>query len=122
MPNAYWKDKASWRKWPRPKGWKATRKRIIARDGGVCQWSMDAQGTTRCGQPATDVDHIVPVFTANSEAELERLEQDHNLRLLCTTHHRRKTSSDAGKASAASRPTRSRPRERHPGLIDPENT
>ncbi|MGW5411855.1 HNH endonuclease [Actinomadura geliboluensis] len=120
MPNAYWKDKDSWRSSPLPKGWKQTRKRIITRDAGVCQWPLDAQDTTRCGQPGNQVDHIVPVFTAKTEAERELLERDDNLRLLCTPHHRHKTASDAGKASQAKRPKRQRPPEPHPGLINPD--
>ena len=32
-----------------PKNWQALRKRVIARDRGVCVW---------CGAPGTDVDHI----------------------------------------------------------------
>lgn len=116
MPNAYWKDKDSYRSAPRPKGWKRIRERIIARDGGVCQWVMDTHTPEhRCGKPGTDVDHIVPVFQGGTD-------DDSNLRLLCRDHHRRKTSSDAGKASAAKRPKRRRPPERHPGLIDPHNS
>lgn len=122
MPNAYWKDKDSWRSEPRRKGWKQTRKRIIARDGGVCQWPMDAQGFTRCGQPGNEVDHIIPVFTGKSDAERELLERDDNLRLLCRPHHRYKTASDAGKESQRRRPKRQRPPERHPGIIDPHNS
>ncbi|OLT12214.1 hypothetical protein BJF79_22790 [Actinomadura sp. CNU-125] len=118
MPNAYWKDKDSYRSQPRPYGWKAIRERIIARDGGVCQMPQDSQGITRCGRPGNQVDHIVPVFMAKSQQELERLEQDDNLWLLCVSCHRRKTSSEAGKESQRRRPKRRREPERHPGLID----
>ncbi|WP_433465805.1 HNH endonuclease [Spirillospora sp. CA-128828] len=120
MPDGYWqRDDSSWRSQPRAKDWKRTRQRIIARDAGVCQWPTDAQGTARCGAPGTDVDHIVPVFMAKTEAELELLERDSNLRLLCGPHHRHKTASDAGRASQAKRPKRKRDPEPHPGLINP---
>jgi 5-methylcytosine-specific restriction protein A len=110
MPNAYWQDKNTYRSQPRPKGWKKIRERIIARDGGLCQWPTDSQGLTRCGEPGTDVDHIVPAFRGGTDT-------DDNLWLLCPEHHRHKTSSDAGRESWKNRPRRQRPPERHPGLI-----
>lgn len=38
--------------WVAPKGWKATRASILHRDKHTCQY---------CGQPANQVDHVLPV-------------------------------------------------------------
>lgn len=108
MPNAYWNDRTSRRTKPRPKGWKKIRERIIKRDGGICQHRTE-DGPI-CGQPARNVDHIVPVHLGGSD-------DDANLQLLCDPHERRKTSSEAGKAAQAKRIPRKRPAEQHPGLL-----
>lgn len=90
---------------PLPKGWQSTiRPGILKRDGHACTW-MD--GGIRCNQPATDVDHIGDP-TDHSDA---------NLRSLCGPHHRRRSSSQGGAAAAAKRIPRTRPSEKHPGLI-----
>jgi 5-methylcytosine-specific restriction protein A len=57
------------------------RARILARDGGLC-W---------CGEPATDVDHVVPRSLGGSD-------EPSNLQSLCGPHHRSKTGRDARRA------------------------
>ncbi len=64
------------------KEWEALRNAVLARDGFVC---------VRCGAPAHEVDHIVPVFE-DGPSEME------NLQLLCPTHHREKTAKEAARA------------------------
>ncbi len=91
---------------PLPKGWERTRKRILRRDGWACQWRLDAGGL--CGEPATDVDHIV-------RPDLGGTDDDANLQALCTWHHQRKTGREAS-AVAHAKPPRARAAERHPGL------
>lgn len=87
-----------------PKDWPSIRKRILQRDGYACTWTN--QGL-RCGAPATDVDHIV-----NNDDD-----SDANLRALCSSHHRTKTSGEGGRAAQAKRIPRNRPQEKHPGLV-----
>jgi 5-methylcytosine-specific restriction enzyme A len=102
---------------PLPPGWKAIRARILARDGGICQWSMP--GGAICGAPATDVDH----WSGPED------DSDANLVSLCHPHHAAKTNKAAGRLGGlatgvirreiASRKTR-KP-EPHPGWRrDPE--
>lgn len=89
-----------------PPSWKALRQKILARDGWQCTWTHHGD---RCTRRATDVDHITPG-------------DDHtpsNLRALCSPHHRAKSSSEGGKASARKRVKRARPTESHPGTIKP---
>lgn len=89
---------------PLPKNWQAIRRRILQRDGHQCTWVTDG---IRCIEPATDVDHI------GDPSQHE----DENLRSLCPGHHRRRSSSQGGKAWQAKRKPRQRPAEQHPGLI-----
>lgn len=92
-----------------PADWPAIRRRVLKRDGYRCTHTDEG---VRCSQPATDVDHIV---RGDNHTES-------NLRSLCSGHHRTKSSSEGGAASAASRrEIRSRFRrvEPHPGELDP---
>ena len=91
---------------PLPKGWAKTRARILDRDHHMCVEPISADGT-RCGRPATDVDHIGDPTDHD----------DHNLRALCRAHHRTRSSRQGGAAAAARRPPRNRPPEQHPGLL-----
>ena len=67
--------------------WQRTRERIYARDGGVCQLADD------------DCDPILSI----DDCEIDPIEEladggtsdDSNLRVLCPTHHRRKTREQA---------------------------
>lgn len=84
-----------------PANWPTLRKRVYKRDGGMC---------VLCGAPGNDVDHIVPGDDHNME----------NLRLLCTSCHKKKTAEEGGAAYAAKRRAinaRLRRTERHPGLL-----
>jgi 5-methylcytosine-specific restriction enzyme A len=82
--------------------WKRTRKRILARDGYRCT-------TPGCTAPATDVDHLVPVYAGGDDA-------DSNLTSICTPHHRAKTSRE-GTAARKAMGGQKRPTENHPGLL-----
>lgn len=88
-----------------PADWPRIRRRIIRRDR-ACVWPM-SDGTV-CGGQGTDVDHIVP----NDD------HSDSNLRLLCTWHHQRKSSSEGGRAAALVRVRTARPTPTHPALED----
>lgn len=88
-----------------PKDWPRIRRRIIRRDR-VCVWPM-SDGTL-CSAVGTDVDHIVPGDDHS----------DANLRLLCTWHHRQKSSSEGGTAAALTRVRTARPVPTHPALED----
>jgi 5-methylcytosine-specific restriction enzyme A len=89
-----------------PANWQSQiRPRILARDGFRCTW---LESGVRCAAKATDVDHIRPGDNHS----------DANLRSLCGPHHRRKSSSEGGRAPR--RVSRKygvkRPEEAHPGL------
>lgn len=87
-----------------PADWPAIRRRILKRDNYSCTWPSRSG---RCGQPATDVDHIV-----NGDDH-----RDENLRSLCSSHHQAKSSAEGGRAAQAKRIPRTRPIDPHPGLI-----
>jgi 5-methylcytosine-specific restriction endonuclease McrA len=89
---------------PLPKDWATIRRRILRRDDHTCTWADRGQ---RCGQPATDVDHI---GDPNDHS-------DGNLRALCSPHHRKRSASQGGTAAAARRIPRNRPQGKHPGLL-----
>ncbi|MFE6471496.1 HNH endonuclease [Streptomyces rochei] len=57
------------------------------------------------------MDHVIPASLGGSD------DMD-NLALLCSWHHRRKSSSEGGRASALTRVSVHRPRESHPALDD----
>lgn len=79
-----------------PGNWKTTRRRILARDGHRCA----------CGNPATQVDHIVNVSAGGTH-------EDDNLRAICGPCHEAKTKLE----QQAGRKRRRREPRRHPGLI-----
>lgn len=89
-----------------PKDWARIRRRIIRRDAGVCTWRYS--DGRQCELPGTDVDHITPGDD----------HRDENLRLLCTWHHARKSSSEGGTAAATTRVRTARPTSTHPALED----
>ncbi|MGV9271571.1 HNH endonuclease [Kitasatospora sp. NPDC003701] len=81
-----------------PKDWPARRARILARDHATCYV---------CGRQATEVDHV-------------RRGDDHsegNLKAICGSCHRAKSSREGGSATRwRYQARRRRPPEAHPGL------
>lgn len=59
----------------------ARRKAVIERQGGICKRAF-------CELPATDVDHIIPLWAKGSN-------KDENLEGLCVPHHKQKTQAEA---------------------------
>lgn len=92
---------------PLPLNWKTEiRPRILTRDGHACQWKVSLDGT-RCGAPATDVDHIGAPDDHSDE----------NLQALCGSHHKRKSGGQGARARNGRRRPRQRPTGQHPGLL-----
>lgn len=87
-----------------PADWTIRRVRVLRRDGYKCQ-ARDSLGVM-CGDPANQVDHIVPGDDHD----------DSNLQALCRWHHARKSSAE-GLAARKPRLTQRRPPEPHPGMI-----
>jgi 5-methylcytosine-specific restriction protein A len=86
--------------------WKATRKRILERDGRRCRVH-----DLYCTGLATQVDHIIPVSRGGSEL-------DSNLQSVCASCHRRKSQRESSASKRANPNNRkARPREKHPGLL-----
>jgi 5-methylcytosine-specific restriction protein A len=93
-----------------PDNWKSIRARILRRDGYQCTAIRDDGEGLRCPEPATDVDHIRPGDD----------HRDTNLRSLCDWHHRRKSSSEGGRAMQLARQRAARQfnrSEAHPGSL-----
>lgn len=90
-----------------PADWPNRRRRILKRDGGRCT-AIRIDTGQRCGELATDVDHIVPDFEGGGD-------EDSNLASLCEWHHDRKSSAEGGRAAAARR--KAAKKRRHPGLL-----
>ncbi|MBV7294916.1 HNH endonuclease [Corynebacterium sp. TAE3-ERU12] len=80
-----------------------TRRRVLVRDGWVCQ----IRGP-QCITTAAEVDHITPFFEGG-DASMS------NLRAVCTECHKAKTQSEAQRARR--RFSRKRPPPAHPGLV-----
>lgn len=86
-----------------PADWPKRRNQVLKRDGRICHV---------CRGPGADgVDHLTPG-------------DDHGLDNLAAIHHnvwphchRTKSSSEGGLAAQAKRIPRSRPAEKHPGLV-----
>jgi 5-methylcytosine-specific restriction protein A len=90
------RDGTAWQ----PPGWKATRKRILERDGHAC---------CICGSAGPlEIDHVIPESEGGSH-------DGANLWVLCVRHHREKTQQEAQRGRA--RLSRRRPPEKHPGLL-----
>lgn len=67
--------------------WDKTRKRILARDCGICQ-PCQRRGELHLGN---EVDHIVPKFEGGTD-------DDGNLQTICTEAHRLKTAEESKRA------------------------
>lgn len=92
-----------------PPDWPRRRARVLDRDGHACTWTT--WDGTRCGDTATEVDHIRPGTDHSYE----------NLRSLCSWHHQRKSSSEGAKAQHDHRARMARRFARietHPGLLE----
>lgn len=91
-----------------PADWKTIRRRILKRDGYMCQHELP--NGTLCLDSATDVDH-------------KRRGDDHrdsNLQSLCYLHHARKSAGEGGQAVQAKRRQNAAKFQRvegHPGLM-----
>lgn len=88
-----------------PKNWKQLRQQVFTRDRNLCQIRSEETGYI-CGEPATEVDHIV----AGDDHHLN------NLQAICTWHHRRKSSAE-GNAAKVKYESRYRKPESHPGAL-----
>jgi 5-methylcytosine-specific restriction endonuclease McrA len=73
-----------WRAGYQTASYRIARKIALQRAGGYCE---------RCGRSdlPLEADHIVPLSTAKSELDCDRLNTPENLAILCTACHRRKT-------------------------------
>lgn len=90
---------------PLPKMWKAIRGNVLRRDGYQCTHLREDTGL-RCGERATDVDHIDDPDDHSHK----------NLRSLCGWHHNQKTAAQGGTAAAQKKKGRIT-RESHPGFL-----
>jgi 5-methylcytosine-specific restriction endonuclease McrA len=61
-----------------PAAWTTTRRRIIKRDGGICQLQLPG-----CTHVATSADHIIPASKGGTD-------EDHNLQASCLPCNLRK--------------------------------
>lgn len=99
MPGGWTGTSATSRRAELPADWYTRiRPAVIKRDKGRCRW---IENNARCAEPGTDVDHKDDPM-------------DHglsNLRLLCATHHARRTSAQG---VAAKKAWKERNVERHP--------
>jgi 5-methylcytosine-specific restriction protein A len=86
-----------------PDDWPKIRNRVLKRDGRICH-ICHASG-------ADGVDHVIP-GDDHSEANLRAVH--HNVEPYC---HRAKSSAEGGRAAQAKRIPRSRPAEKHPGML-----
>lgn len=86
-------------RYKQPADWKATRLRILERDGHRCY---------RCAGLATQVDHVVNEAAGGTH-------DDSNLAAICEQCHRRKSATEA--AVGRARRSGKRAPERHPGLL-----
>lgn len=85
-----------------PGDWATRRRRVLKRDGWLCQ--LRSPG---CTMVATEVDHIEPG-------------DDHaltNLRATCSPCHAAKSAAEGVAARAAIRSRATRPAEAHPGWV-----
>lgn len=91
-----------------PPDWSRIRKRILKRDGWLCQWRLD--DGRKCHRDANEVDHI----------KAGDNHSDGNLRSLCSWHHAKKSAYEGAAASSAQRrqiENRFVRTEDHPGLL-----
>lgn len=80
-----------------PVGWSASRRKVL-RGSPTCYV---------CGEPATEVDHVLPRSSGGGETD--------NLQAICLRCHRIKSSREGVKAQQELRARKRRPEGRHPG-------
>lgn len=91
-----------------PPDWPIIRKRVLKRDGWLCQWRMT--DGSKCHADANEVDHV----KRGDDHELR------NLRSLCKWHHAKKSAGEGASAGWAKKrqiDQRFRRSEDHPGLL-----
>lgn len=98
-------DGSSKRRLELPPGWDAMRRETLERDGYRCQQKRSRGGI--CGQPANQVDHIVPGNDHSPE----------NRQSLCGWHHRKKTEQESAEARRKIAAKGRMPVGKHPGLL-----
>jgi 5-methylcytosine-specific restriction protein A len=81
-------EQRSWKTAGRQADWKRIRAKVLRRAGSQCEFTMIG---IRCVSPASDVDHIVPIFEGGSD-------DDSNLQALCGRHHDDKTAKEGVRA------------------------
>ena len=75
--------------------WDKRRKRILARDFGICQPCLKLGGHTHRG---SEVDHIVSRADGKRMRwSVARIESDDNLQTICVDAHKQKTMREQGK-------------------------
>ena len=84
--------------------WQATKRHVLARSGGLCEV---VQGGTRCGWPGGEVDHITPWHLSHDDSIA-------NAQMICPSHHRDKTQTEARAARERIKAHGRRPVEVHP--------
>jgi hypothetical protein len=103
---------------PLPPGWggkNGTQQAVLIRDKRRCLWGMideDGAQPGQCSREATEVDHIGDPA-------------DHsfcNLRSLCKSHHQIRSSRQGGAVKRQRAELKKRPEDKHPGIIDNEET
>jgi 5-methylcytosine-specific restriction protein A len=74
--------------------WDKRRKRILARDFGICQPCLKLGHTHR----GSEVDHIVSRAEGNRlRWSVARIESDDNLQTICSEAHKIKTAAEQGR-------------------------
>jgi 5-methylcytosine-specific restriction enzyme A len=92
---------------PQDKAYAQTREFVLRRDP-ICTWGSlpEDRYAFNCPHPSEEVDHI-------RDSNNHRPE---NLRGLCSEHHATRTGRQGAEARHALRPSKNRPKERHPGF------
>lgn len=102
-PSGQWKDRrssASQRGYGAP--WRRLRKRILARDLGLCQPCLTTGRTT----PSDAVDHIINKATADTDEMIVKdgvrmhFDDERNLQAICDECHKAKTAREGNGGNA----------------------
>ena len=106
------------------KRWQEVRRLVIARAQGLCERCLEEGKAAGVEEgwltPGVDCHHIVPIESARSEAEMERLTYDpNNVRLLCVACHIKTHQEMKSHSKEAVRDNKARARQRFWELNDP---